>query len=113
MNTETKGVLIIVSIGILAIFILTQIEKIKRKSYQKGWNEGRKDIANRLSGSTFWIKENPMLTNFLWIVSNYIKEFDNLDIDNVRNKIQNLGNTKVHDLPIDERKEYFPKNQSK
>jgi len=101
--------IIITGTCILAIILLTWHDNIKNKAVKKAWHEGRKDISNRLSQSTYWIKDNPRLTNFLWIASNDIKEFDAFDIEKIRKQITELGETKIHDLPLEDRKKYFAK----
>lgn len=101
--------IIIISVLILSVILLTWHDNIRKKAVQKAWIEGRKDIAVRLMQSTYWIKDNPSLTNFMWIISNDIKEFDGFEIDKIRKQLTELGETKIHDLPIEERKQYFPK----
>lgn len=98
---------------ILSIVIANYIDNAKTKARKKAWYAGRKDIADSLKSATFWIKDNPQLTNFLWIVANDIVEFDHFNIDKVRNNINKLGSTKIHDLPIDTVKEYLSKNNFK
>lgn len=98
-------ILVFIVYCIICHFIDKRIKKIKYKV----WIEGRKDIANNMINSSYWIKDNVELNNYLWLTAHSIKEFDHWDIDRIRKHIQQLGKTRVHDLPMEERKEYFPK----
>jgi len=93
----------------LLIIHFTLIDNAKKKASLSSWKSCRKDFADRMVSASYWFKGNNRLHNFICLFSHYMKEFDGLDVDLVRKKLDKLGDKNVHELPVDEMLEYFPK----
>lgn len=104
MNTET--IFGIISIGLLTLYVIVNnwIDKIKQKSFSKGYIDGQNEVVRSLKNTAFWFNEPGHRKEFnsLMLYSMIYQKYKSVDSDLFRKKINELGLRKLKDLSREE-----------
>ena len=104
MDKSTAFAIAMISIGVLYIIIISWIDKIKNKSFRKGYQAGENEVTRSLKSTAFWfnVPEYREEFNAMMLYSIIYQKYGRVDSDLFRNRINELGERKLHDLKGEE-----------
>ena len=104
MDKSTIFAIALIGIGVLFIVINSWIDKIKQKSFSKGYDDGQNEVVRSLKSTAFWFNEpeNRKEFNSLMLYSIIYQKYKSVDSDLFRKRINELGLRKLKDLSSEE-----------
>ena len=66
-----------------------------KRSYQKGYSEGVKDIGLRIQSDSYWFSYDTKIFNTLFIMGKSIKTYGYSEVSRLRDEVKELGDKSI------------------